>query len=217
MKTTLPFPRIGPRIPILFIALACLLTPLPSRASVLAVSVLSPGSVVAGAKGASLDVLLSNVSGPAVSAGAFFFELLSSSPDITFTGASTATGSPYIFAGSSIFGPNILTTNTGQDLSASDLGSGTLASAATVGLGHILFNVSPTAPTEVVNLTLGVYPATSLSDPMGANLAIGTLTGARLQINGAPSTVPEPSTVALLLSGLCLAGLRARFSVNKPQ
>jgi len=197
------------------VVLVSLLSNVPLPASTLTVSLSALGSVAAGSTGNNFDVLLTNTSGPAVSVGGFFFEVMAASPDVTFTDATTATATSYIFTGSSLFGPDIMTTNTGQDLDASDLGNATLASGATLALGHVLFNVSPTASTEIVDLTFGAYPATSLADVSGVNLPINTLSGGQIQIMGAASTVPEPSTLALLVIATFFVWIRrscAHFS-----
>ena len=221
MKARVNFPRRYFRLPILLIpvVLASVFSPVRSQASVLAVSLSPLGSVAAGSTGNNFDVLLTNTSGAGVSIGGFFFEVLSGSPDLTFTDATTATATSYIFSGSSLFGPDIMSKNTGLVLDASDLGSGTLASGATHGLGHVLFNASPTAPTELVNLTLSAFPATSLADPSGANLPINSSTGGRIQINGRASAVPEPFTLSMMLAGLCFLwiGKSLRFGESAPR
>lgn len=212
MKPSAVFSRSYFQLPVLLIpmVLASLLSAVPSQASVLAVSLSPLGTVVAGSTG-NFDVLLTNTSGAAVSVGGFFFEVNSGNADLKFTDATTATASSYIFGGTSVFGPDIMTKNTGLVLDASDLGTGPLASGATRGLGHVLFNASPTAPTELVNLTLSAFPATSLADPSGANLPINTLTGGSIQITGRASAVPEPMTLSLLLAGGCFLWMGKRL------
>src|ERR1035437_2132259 len=188
-------------MPVMFTSL---LSTALARADVLTVSLSPLSNVAAGSTGDSLDVLLRNTSGPAVSIEGFFFELLASSPDVTFTDATTTTGTGYIFGAGSLFGPDIIGPgSTPQDLSGSDLdsaGSVSLASGATVALGHVLFNVSPTALTPTVNFPLAGFPGTSLADDSGNNVPITTLNGGQFQINGAPAPVPEPSTLILLFT-----------------
>src|SRR5579884_513947 len=117
----------------------------PARAD-LAVSFSDPGNVAAGSTGDSFDVLLTNTGPSDVVLGAFTFEVATTSSDITFTDVTTATvADPYIFGADSLFAPDILGTTTGQDITAFDLdgaGDVTIGAGSTVGLGHVLFNVS---------------------------------------------------------------------------
>src|SRR5437879_5508262 len=115
----------------------------PARSGVLEISIQSPVNVTAGTSGNGFDIVLTNLSGPAVSIGAFTFEISTASADITFTGAVTSTLlEPYIFDGNSLFGPDITVSNTGQDLSASDIfgvpATGVaLGPGGSVGLGRV--------------------------------------------------------------------------------
>lgn len=183
-----------------------------ARADVLVVSLSPPGSVSAGSAGNGFDVLLTNTSGPAVDIGVFTFELAVSSPDVTFTDATTASvASPYIFAGNSLIGPDIVGSNTGQDLTAFDLygvtgANITLGSGATVSLGHVLFDVSSGAPSETVDLSF-VAAGTSLSlANCCAGIPIDALNGGQLVITGAVSAVPEPSALSLLAIMVAVIG-----------
>jgi len=193
-------------MPLMAATVMCSLTATPTHADGLIVSLAPLSDVAAGSTGNSFDVLLTNTSGSAVSIEAFFFEVLSSSSDVTFTDATTASGAPYIFGADSLFGPDIIGLgSTATDLNASDLdllGSTALEAGATVGLGHVLFNVSPTAPTEDVSFNLAGFPGTSLADDLGNDIPIQSLIGGQLGINGAATTVPEPSSLALLATGL---------------
>ena len=178
-----------------------------ARGDVLTVSLSPVGNVVAGSNGNGFDVLLTNTSGPAVSIGSFFFEVLASSPDITLTDATTATATSYIFGGDSLFGPDILAPgSTASDLKASDLdvvGDISLASGATVTLGRVLFDASPTALAQNVMFTLAGFPGTSLADAALNNVPITTLSGEQFTITS-QAAVPEPSTLLLLLGALSL-------------
>jgi hypothetical protein len=180
-----------------------------ARGDVLSVSLSPLSNVAAGSTGDSFDVLLTNTSGPAVPIEGFFFEVLSSTPDVTLTDATTATtGAAYIFGVDSVFGPDIIGPgSTAADLSASDLdasGAISLASGATVALGHVVFNVSPTALAQIVDLTLAGFPGTSLSDDLGNNVAVSILAGNQFTINTSATVVPEPSPTILILSITCL-------------
>ena len=200
-------------------AAAFLLYSVPVRADSLEISIESPFNVNAGTSGNGFDVLLTNLSGPAVSLAGLTFEISVPSTDVQLSEANTATLlDPYIFNGNSLFGPNITVANTGQDLKASDLysaiGSGiTLGAGATVGLGHILFDVSATAHSETVPVTFAAFPATSLSDDLSNNVPINTLTNGQIDIIG---TVPEPSYLLLLLTAGALLLLGRTLRVSRP-
>ena len=186
-----------------------LLAPLRAQAGILTVSLSPLANPGAGSTANSFDVLLTNSSATDVSIAAFFFEVLSSSPDIAFTDATTATGTAYIFGADSLFGPDIIGAgSTSTDLNASDLdaaGSAVLAPGATVALGHVLFDVSANAPTQIVTFSLAGFPGTSFSDELGNDVAVADLLAGRFEIEGAVAQVPEPSTLLLLLPVLGLA------------
>ncbi|NDQ58860.1 MAG: PEP-CTERM sorting domain-containing protein [Acidipila sp.] len=210
MKADERFPRVSSRFTILLMLAITvfLLSSEPARANTLTISIQSPSSVNAGTSGNGLDIFLTNFNGPAVSIAAFTFEISTSSAVVAFTGADTATQlNPYIFAGNSLFGPNITVANTGGILSASDIfgvpAAGVLLGAgATVGLGRLWFNVSSTATSQLVNLTFTGFPATGLSDEFGNNVAVATLTGG--QVNIIATTTPEPSSLTLMLTAVPL-------------
>jgi hypothetical protein len=162
-------------------------------------------SAAAGTSGA-FDVTLQNTGVLAVNIAAFSFGLSVGTTDITFTGVNTSTASTYIFNGNSLFGPLISTTPppTGQIVLASDVTANaldfSLASGATVGIGHVLFDLSLAAALGPQTVTLAVFPTTSLSDSLGANVAFTGSNGI-LTIT-APAATPEPSTFLLTLLGL---------------
>jgi hypothetical protein len=209
----------------LTVALVSLAAGTQAKADSLGISIQSPLTAIAGSSGNQFDVLLTNLGTTSVTIAAFTFELSTTSSDVSFTGVDTTTGSiPYIFAGSSLFGPNITATNTGQDVSASDLfsvvGSGiTLAAGQRIALGDVLFNVSATAPTETASLALAGFPSTSLSDELGNNLDVTSLAGGNILISRA-SSVSESKSVTFLIIGIaaifCTLA-RKRFSpTNTP-
>lgn len=222
MKVKAFFLRMSLRIAVLLAmgSTLALLCSVPARAAALTLSIQSPVFANPGTSGNSFDVLLTNTSGSLVSIGAFAFEFSTASSDVIFTDATTGTlAAPYIFGGNSLFGPDIATAAGGQDLTASDVyaipGAGTTLSAgAMVALGHILFDVLATAPSETVITSFVDFPATSLSDELGNDIAIDSLLGGEIVI-GSAVPVPEPSSLALLLTAaVSLAWVRRRAGLN---
>ena len=185
--------------------LVCLFATVPAHADGLSVSLSPLSDVAAGSSGNTFDVLLSNTSGASVSIGGFFFEVTSSSSDVTFTDATIATTDPYVFGTDSLFGPDIISPgSTATDLNASDLDLSldgfSLNPGVTVGLGHVLFNVSSGAATQTVAFSFAGFPGTSLADALGDNISIATLDGGQFQITGAMTATPEPSSLFLFLA-----------------
>jgi hypothetical protein len=209
------FPRLNSSLARLLMLgiVAMLLHCVPAHADLMEISIQSPISVSTGTSGNGFDVVLKNLSGPAASIAAFTFEISIASTDLTFTGANTSTLlDPYIFNGNSLFGPDITVANTGQDLSASDIfsipASGImLGTGGSVGLGHISFDVSSTAPTETLAVALLAFPATSLSDELANNVPISALIGGQIQVTAA---VPEPSSLLMVLTVVPLFFYSAR-------
>lgn len=201
-------------LPVLFVlALAAA----PAAHADLVVSV-SSAAVNAGTANDVLDVTLLNTGSSAVTIGAFSFGLSVMNPDITFTGATTS-GATYIFAGDSLFGPEIGTA-AGQSVMASDLfdmiGSGAVVGAGgSVGLGQVLFDVAANAASGAFAVTLSA-PETSLADPATTNLPIQSLVNGQISI-AAQASVPEPSPIfgiLTLLAALSGRPLRTRRREN---
>ena len=171
-------------------------------------------TVAAGSDGDAFDVTLTNTGTGAVTVGSFAFELSVSSSLIDFTSATVSTSAaPYIFAGSSLFGPMISTLASGGTLDASDLTTSstgvTIASGSTVGLGHVFFNVSASAPTSAIPVEFTAFPVTNLSDassPRPNNIPINSLTSGMIDIQ-ATSVVPEPSMFTIFSIGIGLVGV----------
>src|SRR5689334_24995520 len=103
---------------------AAILAATPATAASVAGVILTVGSTAAspGDVGDTLDILLFNTGPSSVTVNSFNFEITVGSTAIVFTDATIATlAAPYIFAGHSLFGPDIATSGPGQILDASDL------------------------------------------------------------------------------------------------
>jgi hypothetical protein len=194
----------------------------PSRASLLKVIVLAvtacvqassaaavisaPDLVATPGSAGAFDILLTVTNNLRFQAGAFSFDILSSSPLLRFTNAMTATTVPYIFAGNSFDDINgfPLATDTGQELIASDApnsGFESVSNDATVSLGRVFYTISASAALgSTIDINFGA--ATSIADPMANRLAI-------TPVNGAISiaAVPEPVHMPIILACLGLIAL----------
>jgi hypothetical protein len=177
--------------------------------------------VAAGSSGNGIDVDLTNTGPSSLTVAGFSFGISIANTDISFTDANTATAAPYIFAGNSLFGPDLTGPTSGQTLSTSDIfsipgGSVTLNAGTTVGLGHVLFDVSAGAAGGSFPVDFQLFPTTSLSDQSGANIPITTLSSGSITIPAA--AVPEPSAMLPLVFGvaglLSAAGWRRRARQN---
>lgn len=177
-----------------------------------------PVTATPGSSG-SFDVLLTNEGPDAQNIAGFNFSITTGDANITFTDVTTATTTaPYIFS-TSLFGPDIVTTTSGQNVVAGDLdgsasGAGTdVAAGQTFGLGLVSFTVDGAAtPSEVATLTFDPYPATSLSDSDANNVDFTTQDGSITIVSNVIAT-PEPGQflpVALGLAALLAFRLRKR-------
>jgi len=189
-------------------ASSTLLAPGPARADL----IVSVESVTANAGSTSdaLDITLTNTGPSAVTVGGFSFGVSVATTNITLTQANISTTAPYIFDGNSLFGP-MINTFTGQSLIASDLfaisGSGTtLGAGADVGLGHLLFDVSQTASSGPVTVSLASFPTTSLSDASGHDIIINSLNDGTITIQSF-TPVPEPPALVLAITGISAIAL----------
>lgn len=163
-------------------------------------------TVSAGSSGNGLDVELTNTGPSALAIGGFSFGITTPNSSISFTDANVSTSAPYIFFADSLFGPDIATA-TGQSLIASDVfdvpfGGASLASGSTVGLGHLSFDVTAGAAPGLFPVTALAFPVTSLADANGNDVPIQTLSPGTITIQAA--TVPEPSSLPLLATGIAL-------------
>jgi|SRR5581483_4507800 len=189
----------------------------PARAD-LVLSFSDPGNVGAGSTGDSFDVMLTNTGSADVSLAVFTFEVATTSSDITFTDVTTATADLYIFAGNSLIGPDILGATTGQDLTAFDLYSGvgdaTVAAGATVGLGHVLFDVAAIASSGTADLEL-VGTGTSLATSSIEPVPIQTLSPGLVQTTGSGSSLPEPPELLVFLTAAAVGCRGVRGGVRR--
>jgi len=204
---------------LLLTAISLLACALPARANLIVAagaSVANPGSTLN-----SFDVTLTNTGPSAATIGAFSFGLLLSNPDITFTGANTSTVKPYIFLGDSLFGP-LISTTVGSTLVASDVelsGLGvTVGPGATVGLGHVLFSVAPSAAPGQFETALSPFPTTSLADPSANDVPVQSFIAGSIQIGPASAAVSEPSYACVFFALLCVsAALREKNPSRFPR
>jgi hypothetical protein len=163
--------------------------------------------------GNALDVTLTNTGATAVDIAGFAFQVTASSSSISFTQVTSATAAPYIFANNSFWGPDITiygdpvvpgaTISAGDNVLVPDSFM-SLASGDTVGLGHVLFDVTSPLPGDTtisVVFTGGIDIANNLSDASGAPIQVSDL------ISGSITT-PAPSTFVVSIGILFLAGLR---------
>jgi hypothetical protein len=147
-----------------------------------------------------LNVYITNLGAAPLDVAEFAFEIDTTSPDITFEQATTATTLyPYVFAGNSLFGPVISTSSPGQKLDASDIAatptSFTVVNpGASFGLGEIFFNVAPWAANQLAPVNFNTSSAfTSVSDQNG-NLQPLDFAAGSINV-----VAPEPSTWILLV------------------
>lgn len=153
----------------------------------------------------TFDVLLQNTGPSVVSIGGTSFGIMTTNPGITFTLANISTVTSYIFAGNSLFGPDI-TISSGTSLVASDSANSPIsvnvASGATVGLGHVTYVISAGAAAGTFAITFSPA-ATSLSTGAGANIPITTLTNGSISV----TATPEPASLSLVGGLAVLAGV----------
>jgi hypothetical protein len=202
--------RTGLRYFTWMLAAVCLLGVLPAQAASVGLTV-SVGSANAlqGSSGNFLDIILTNNSASVANIAGFNFELTIVNPNITFTGATTSTALTYVFNGDSLFGPNIQSGGSGQNIQAGDLSAGgtgkNVAAGASAGLGRVFFSVAAGAAGGPFTVTPTAFPTTNLSDSLGGNLPFASTSGTiTIQTNTA---VPEPASLPLLLLGLPVLAL----------
>lgn len=159
-----------------------------------------------------LEVTLTNTGASAVQISAFAFGFSVVSPNITFRDVTTATTTPYIFAGRSFFGPSIVEPGSlpGQVGVVSDLydipnSAITLVSGGAVGLGYLIFDAGALLGEFTVELT--APPVTSVS-----NGEIPYADGELVRQGGTITVraVPEPGSLMLAISGCAGLALTVR-------
>lgn len=197
------------------LAVAVITACVAARANASSIVSIQSVTVAAGSSANGIDVELTNTGPSALSIGGFSFEISIATLDVSFTGADTFTTAAYIFGGNSLFGPILAAPASGQSLLVSDIfaipfSGATLGAGATVGLGRVLFDVSPFAAGGVFSVSLTPFPITSLSDELGNDVPIDVLSSGQITISAPqPSAVPEPSSLLLLASGIAV-GMRRR-------
>jgi hypothetical protein len=160
------------------------------------------------------DVFVTNTGAP-VNIVAFAFEVNVSSTDVTLTKTTTATTTQtYIFNSNSLFGPQINLLTPGQLMDGSDgaaSGSTTLGTGVSFGLGRVFFDISPSALSQVANLTFNTSSAASslTNDQIPAQtVPIDTFGTATITIAGV--AVPEPGGIGFVGIGLAAIFAAAR-------
>jgi hypothetical protein len=208
---------LGNLTPVMLLAALALL---PARGGTLLLSV-EPVLATPGSTGDNFDVLIQNQTAGTVDISGFSFEVDTVNTAVTFTGTTfnTVTGT-YIFAGNSLFGPNLNLNAPGQAMDGEDLaaapGSFTaLAPNEILALGNVSFDVAGNAvPGSTAAVTINSAPAlTSITDNNGDSLAFSLL-------SGSVTIVPEPGTfwgagLALVVWMRWLASARRRRTTSR--
>jgi hypothetical protein len=193
------------------LALVLFAAPPLARASLI-ISVQSVGANSPSSADA-LDITLTNTGPGSVTLGSFSFGISVTDPAITFTSATIATViASYVFAGQSLLGPTISTSVPGQTLDASDAAAltfATIAGGATVGLGHVFFDVAAGDTAGPKAVALAASPTTELLDVNGSPIPFSNLNGT-ITITTTSSGVPQPSTILLVLTGITSLTLARR-------
>jgi PEP-CTERM motif len=199
-------------------ALAILLSAAPARAGAIPSIAFNPGTVTVAPGGTGtveLDLVIP--AGDSIDLGGFNINIITTSPDITFTGGTSSTTATYILSGNSsgaIFS-NFNGNNSGEvnDLAASLSNppfDGQTVGAGTWGLALFTFSVSPTAMLGPVTLTIDA--TTNFSDENGMPISVDTSATGTILISN--NSVPEPSSMMMVgtaaLSGLGLWARRRR-------
>jgi hypothetical protein len=190
---------------------ASLLGIAPAQAASLPTISFTTVTAAPGSTGNILELVLTNTSASSITIDTFDFQITTTDPDITFTGADISTAmAPYIFLGNSFdinngF-PFLISVSPFHAGDSADNGVGTTIGVnAVVGLGRVFFNVAPNAAQGGFAIHLTPDPGTAL-----ANQGVGipaTLVDGEITI----ASAPEPATLGLLFGGVALMFVRRRF------
>ena len=169
---------------------------------------ITTNSFTPGSSTNSLDVTLTNTGTSPTTIAGFSFEITAASNNVTFESVTDNTVSvANIFAGHSLFGPDITlnVSNNGQTISGADNfatphGGTTLAANQTLGLGNVLFALSPSTPLAPINISFTSYSTSGLSDSNANDISVGVVA----QPQFGPTSVPELPPTALVVTGLLL-------------
>ena len=201
------------------LAAAALFASAPAHANMV-LTLISVGAA-AGSTGNSFDVTIQNTGASAQNIAAFSLGLSVADTHITFTGGNEFTALTYVFNGDSFdvingFAYTTIPPPTGHQVEGvdnSNSGAGTdIAAGATLGLGHIFFDVAANTSAGPIAVTIapgcGNPLCTTLSDSAGATVLFAVTNG---DITVTTSTVvPEPSTFLLALCALPAIARRRR-------
>ena len=188
---------------------AIALTVIPARAS-LSFSIDQVSSTLTqGDIGDMIEVIMTNSA--SFNANSFTLEITSDNPGVTFTQVTTGTSHPYVFAGNSLFGPDITsspgTTLDGGDATATPPFADITLAPSTYGMGLVFFNIDPGAATGPVTFSFGNAAVNVFSDAGGDTI---TPSLNSLQLNIQAAAVPEPSALLPLAALALAAGFRLR-------
>ncbi len=182
--------------------------PVSAGTAGLIVSIQSGLSAAPGTTGNSFEVDVTNNGTDPDVIDSFAFVVETASAGITFTGSTDGTANPYIFAGNSMFGPDLNLLPAGQSMDGSDIaytGNGYILDASsTIAIGEVFYNVADGVSAGPVTVSFLPTPATSFSDIDGSLFDIESLNSGTIEVTPG-SAVPEPSSLSLI--GLALAGL----------
>jgi hypothetical protein len=180
---------------------------------------LDPVTDAAGTTGDTFDVLLTNTGPGAIDVATFSFGLSVATTKLTFEDVSISTvTAPYIFAGNSLFGPDIVSpfpytpgqTIGGEDLNGGVAGFTAVAAGATDGLGLVTFNLAAGTPPGPIAVSF-ISADDSLFDPAGSPIAF-SVTGGTVTVPG--SSAPEPASA--ILAGIALLAAVAVRRFRRP-
>jgi PEP-CTERM motif len=163
----------------------------------------APNLTVDPGSSGSFDVLITSNGGTFYVAADDIELTLSGLSTVSFTNISINTATPYIYGSSSatLFGSPFIVNLSPNDVEGVDYlftsGAQTINAGDTFGLMNVQYTVASNAVAGTSG-TLGIGPDTLLSDATGLTVAVTPQAGS---ITIGVASVPEPSTVILLLIG----------------